>query len=196
MLVNKPLDIKITDKLFLFTRMANRNLMVGFQSLNVKITAELKSRMMYSGNLMVGYQPLDNKPNFFRLFFYNTPSSFYSYSCLSCWNRFLGFFNKISCFCSLFLVSCFLYFQLNTFSCIFHIYWKWNLAITVCPFVDWFCSVGRLVGLSVIISSFISRAPFGALIQTYFRSIISNQACQEEDIDFMLEEIDRLGIDL
>ena len=32
----------------------------------VQITAELKSRMMYSGNLMVGYQPLDEKPNFFR----------------------------------------------------------------------------------------------------------------------------------
>merc|ERR1711970_716313 len=58
-----------------------------------KVTAELKSRMMYAGNLMVGYQPLDDKPNFFR-------------------------------------------------------------------------------------------------------SIISNQACTEEDIDFMLEELDRLGIDL
>ena len=31
-----------------------------------KVTAELKSRMMYAGNLMVGYQPLDDKPNFFR----------------------------------------------------------------------------------------------------------------------------------
>merc|ERR1719481_2221523 len=58
-----------------------------------KVTAELKSRMMYAGNLMVSYQPLDDKPNFFR-------------------------------------------------------------------------------------------------------SIISNQACTEEDIDFMLEELDRLGIDL
>jgi len=58
-----------------------------------KVTAELKSRMMYAGNLMISYQPLDNKPNFFR-------------------------------------------------------------------------------------------------------SIISNQACTEEDIDFMLEELDRLGIDL
>ena len=58
-----------------------------------KVTAELKSRMMYAGNLMVSYQPLDDKPNFFR-------------------------------------------------------------------------------------------------------SIISNQACMEEDIDFMLEELDRLGIDL
>jgi len=58
-----------------------------------KVTAELKSRMMYAGNLMVSYQPLDDKPNFFR-------------------------------------------------------------------------------------------------------SIISNQACSEEDIDFMLEELDRLGIDL
>ena len=58
-----------------------------------KVTAQLKSRMMYAGNLMVSYQPLDDKPNFFR-------------------------------------------------------------------------------------------------------SIISNQACTEEDIDFMLEELDRLGIDL
>ena len=31
-----------------------------------KVTAELKTRMMYSGNLMVSYQPLDDKPNFFR----------------------------------------------------------------------------------------------------------------------------------
>ena len=30
------------------------------------VTAELKTRMMYSGNLMVSYQPLDDKPNFFR----------------------------------------------------------------------------------------------------------------------------------
>lgn len=58
-----------------------------------KITAQLKSRMMYSGTLMISYQPLGDKPNFFR-------------------------------------------------------------------------------------------------------SIISNQACTEEDIDFMLEELDRLGIDL
>ena len=58
-----------------------------------KVTAELKTRMMYAGNLMISYQPLDDKPNFFR-------------------------------------------------------------------------------------------------------SIISNQACSEDDIDFMLEELDRLGIDL
>ena len=57
------------------------------------MTAELKSRMMYADNLMISYQPLDDKPNFFR-------------------------------------------------------------------------------------------------------SIISNQACNEEDIDFMMEELDRLGIDL
>merc|ERR1712080_531891 len=58
-----------------------------------RITAQLKSRMMYSGTLMISYQPLKDKPNFFR-------------------------------------------------------------------------------------------------------SVISNQACTEEDIDFMLEELDRLGIDL
>ena len=57
------------------------------------VTAQLKSRMMFAGNLMISYQPLDNLPNFFR-------------------------------------------------------------------------------------------------------SIISNQAMGEEDIDFMLEELDRLGIDL
>jgi len=31
-----------------------------------KVTAELKSRMMYTGSLMISYQPLDDKPNFFR----------------------------------------------------------------------------------------------------------------------------------
>ena len=30
----------------------------------------------------------------------------------------------------------------------------------------------------------------------FFRSIISNQAVTEEDVEFMLEEMDRLGIDL
>ena len=31
-----------------------------------RITAELKSRMMYSGTLMISYQPLGDRPNFFR----------------------------------------------------------------------------------------------------------------------------------
>ena len=30
------------------------------------VTAQLKSRMMFAGNLMISYQPLDDKPNFFR----------------------------------------------------------------------------------------------------------------------------------
>ena len=33
-------------------------------------------------------------------------------------------------------------------------------------------------------------------IMLSLRSIISNQASNEEDIDFMLEELDRLGVDL
>ena len=75
--------------------------------LDNKVTAELKSRMMYAGNLMIGYQPLDDKPNFFR--------------------------------------------------------------------------------------SIISNQVFSISLE---KVIISNQACNEEDIDFMLEELDRLGIDL
>ena len=31
-----------------------------------RITAERKSRMMYSGTLMISYQPLGDRPNFFR----------------------------------------------------------------------------------------------------------------------------------
>ena len=41
----------------------------------------------------------------------------------------------------------------------------------------------------------VSYQPLGD-IPNFFRSIISNQATREEDIDFMLEEMDRLGHDL
>ena len=41
----------------------------------------------------------------------------------------------------------------------------------------------------------ISYQPLGEY-PNFFRSIISNQAIQESDVDFMLEEIERLGKDL
>ena len=44
-------------------------------------------------------------------------------------------------------------------------------------------------------SIMISYQPLGEY-PNFFRSIISNQAVQEEDIDFMLEAIERLGHDL
>ena len=44
-------------------------------------------------------------------------------------------------------------------------------------------------------SMMISYQPLGEL-PNFFRSIISNQAQTEEDIDFMLAELDRLGADL
>ena len=44
-------------------------------------------------------------------------------------------------------------------------------------------------------SIMISYQPLGEF-PNFFRSIISNQAVQEEDIDFMLETIERLGHDL
>lgn len=51
---------------------------------------------------------------------------------------------------------------------------------------------GRMMTAGTIM---ISYQPLGEL-PNFFRSIISNQAIQESDIDFMLEEIDRLGHDL
>ena len=44
-------------------------------------------------------------------------------------------------------------------------------------------------------SMMISYQPLGEL-PNFFRCIISNQAQTEADIDFMLEELDRLGHDL
>jgi hypothetical protein len=41
----------------------------------------------------------------------------------------------------------------------------------------------------------VSYQPLGEF-PNFFRSIISNQAVQEIDIDFMLEAFDRLGHDL
>ena len=41
----------------------------------------------------------------------------------------------------------------------------------------------------------ISYQPLGEY-PNFFRSIISNQAVQEQDVDFMLEALDRLGHDL
>ena len=44
-------------------------------------------------------------------------------------------------------------------------------------------------------SMMISYQPLGDL-PNFFRSIISNQAQTEADVDFMLDELDRLGHDL
>ena len=41
----------------------------------------------------------------------------------------------------------------------------------------------------------VSYQPLGK-IPNFFRSIISNPATREEDIDFMLDEMERLGSDL
>lgn len=41
----------------------------------------------------------------------------------------------------------------------------------------------------------IGYQPQGQL-PNFFRSIVSNQAVTEEDIDFLVEELDRLGNDL
>ena len=51
---------------------------------------------------------------------------------------------------------------------------------------------GRMMTAGTIM---ISYQPLGEL-PNFFRSIISNQAIQESDIDFMLSEMDRLGHDL
>lgn len=36
-----------------------------------KVAPQIKERMMLKGSLMVGYQPLDDKPNFFRMIISN-----------------------------------------------------------------------------------------------------------------------------
>ena len=51
---------------------------------------------------------------------------------------------------------------------------------------------GRMMTSGTIM---ISYQPLGEF-PNFFRSIISNQAIQESDIDFMLSEMDRLGHDL
>ena len=40
-----------------------------------KIAPQIKKRMMIKGSLMVGYQPLDDKPNFFRAIVSNQAST-------------------------------------------------------------------------------------------------------------------------
>ena len=54
------------------------------------------------------------------------------------------------------------------------------------------CPQGRMMKAG---SMMISYQPLGDL-PNFFRSIISNQAQTEKDIDFMLDELDRLGHDL
>jgi glutamate decarboxylase len=51
---------------------------------------------------------------------------------------------------------------------------------------------GRMMTSGTIM---ISYQPLGEY-PNFFRSIISNQAIQESDVDFMLSEVDRLGHDL
>ena len=51
---------------------------------------------------------------------------------------------------------------------------------------------GRMMSAGTIM---ISYQPLGEY-PNFFRSIISNQAIQESDVDFMLDEMDRLGHDL
>ena len=51
---------------------------------------------------------------------------------------------------------------------------------------------GRMMTAGTIM---VSYQPLGEY-PNFFRSIISNQAIQESDVDFMLSEIDRLGHDL
>jgi hypothetical protein len=40
-----------------------------------KVAPQIKKRMMIKGSLMVGYQPLDDKPNFFRAIISNQAST-------------------------------------------------------------------------------------------------------------------------
>ena len=51
---------------------------------------------------------------------------------------------------------------------------------------------GRMMNSGSIM---ISYQPLG-MYPNFFRSIISNQAIQESDIDYMLSEMERLGHDL
>ena len=51
---------------------------------------------------------------------------------------------------------------------------------------------GRMMSSGTIM---ISYQPLG-MYPNFFRSIISNQAIGEADVDFMLDEMDRLGNDL
>ena len=53
------------DKTAPSSTLANKTNQANLQS-RLKITAQLKARMMYEGTLMIGYQPLGQVPNFFR----------------------------------------------------------------------------------------------------------------------------------
>ncbi|CAF1124594.1 unnamed protein product [Brachionus calyciflorus] len=41
-----------------------------------KVAPKIKERMVIEGNLMISYQPLDDKPNFFRMIVSNPASNF------------------------------------------------------------------------------------------------------------------------
>jgi len=65
---------------------------------------------------------------------------------------------------------------------------------------DWMIELGKVTALikgrmMTAGTIMISYQPLGEL-PNFFRSIVSNQAIQESDIDFMLSEMDRLGHDL
>jgi len=65
---------------------------------------------------------------------------------------------------------------------------------------DWHIELGKVTATlkGRMMSSgsiMISYQPLGEY-PNFFRSILSNQAIQEADVDFMLDEMDRLGHDL
>jgi hypothetical protein len=54
-------------KVNMFGKSISINFLYFFQ-----IAPIIKERMMQNGNLMIGYQPLDEKPNFFRMIISNS----------------------------------------------------------------------------------------------------------------------------
>lgn len=65
---------------------------------------------------------------------------------------------------------------------------------------DWMRELGKVTAqiksrMMTAGTIMVSYQPLGEF-PNFFRSIISNQAIQESDVDFMLSEIDRLGHDL
>jgi len=65
---------------------------------------------------------------------------------------------------------------------------------------DWMRELGKVTAeikgkMMTAGTIMISYQPLGEY-PNFFRSIISNQAIQESDVDFMLDELDRLGHDL
>jgi glutamate decarboxylase len=66
--------------------------------------------------------------------------------------------------------------------------------------IDWMSEMGKVTAqikgrMMTSGTIMISYQPLGEY-PNFFRSIISNQAIQESDVDFMLSELDRLGHDL